>query len=311
MKRQFIIGLFLHLCLATYAQEDSHSFFLNTGGGLQKLSYELENGNVQNGLGYTVNAGYNYFFNEHWGFQTGVGIQSFSPEATLNYQTVTPSIDADNEDYEYRTTYVNWKEKQKLLFFDIPLGLLYRQVYNEKIQVQATAGVKISVPLKASYQTSGGEIVTSGYYSQWNVELIDLPQHGFSTITNQFTGDVSFKPSYSGFAELGALYKLTYKLDLYVGGYVNYGLNNVAKSNDQFVYQQDGAYNGVFESTQIDRARIVSLGVKIGVQWNLRNKKAVEEPFGQVNTGAASKPLSRKWLLLKRKHQNQKQKKNQ
>jgi len=282
MKKQLIIALSLLFCANTQAQETGHTLFFNAGAGMHHLSYDLLNGTQKGGAGYSFNAGYSYFFNQRWGIQTGIGLQSFRSTATLNYTTGVPSVDTDGAAYEYRTYYNNWKEKQQLVFFDIPLGVQYRRDFKEKIQLLATVGLKLSLPVKKTYKTTGGELVTSGVYSQWNVELKDMPQHGFNTITEQLTGNVSIKPSYSGFAELGALYGLSPKLDLYAGGYVNLGLNNVLKSDNKLVYQQDGVYNGVLASNQTDKARIISMGLKVGVRWHFGNKKAAIEPSTQV-----------------------------
>jgi len=277
MKKPLIIGLSLLLYANIQAQEAGHYLYLNTGGGFHNLSYNLQNGSEKGSCGYTFNAGYGYFFNEHWGVQTGLGLQSFKPTATLTYQTGTPSTDTDGTTYEYRTYYNNWQEQQRLLFLDIPFGVQYRYKLNEKFQLVAAAGLKISVPVKTTYKTTGGEIITTGFYSQWNVELKDMPQHDFNNITDQLTGNVSIKTSYSGFADLGALYALSPMLDLYAGGYVNYGLNNAHKSDNKMVYQQGNVYNGVLASNQTDKARIVSLGLNVGVRWHFGNKKKVAE----------------------------------
>jgi len=277
MKKPLIIGLSLLLYANIQAQEADHYLYLNTGGGLHNLSYTLQNGNEKGSFGYSMNAGYGYFFNEHWGVQAGLGLQSFKPTATLNYQTGTPSTDTDGTTYEYRTSYNNWQEQQRLLFLDIPLGVQYRYKLNEKFQLLAATGLKISVPVKTTFKTTGGEIITTGFYSQWNVELKDMPQHDFNNITDQLTGNVSIKTSYSGFADLGALYELSPTLDLYAGGYVSYGLNNILKSDNKLVYQQGNVYNGVLASNQTDKAKIVSMGLNVGVRWHFGNKRKIAE----------------------------------
>jgi len=277
MKKPLIIGLSLLLYANIHAQEPGHHLYLNTGGGLHNLSYDLQNGNEKGSFGYTLNAGYGYFFNKHWGIQTGLGLQSFKPTATLNYKTVSPSTDSDGAAFEYRTSYNSWTEQQRLLFLDIPIGLEYRHMLGEKLQLLASAGLKLSIPVKTTYKTTGGEIITTGFYSQWNVELKEMPQHGFNNITDQLTGDISIKPSCSGFADLGALYGISSRVDLYAGGYVSYGINNVLKTGNKIVYQQDGVYNGVLASDQTDKARTVSLGLKVGVLWHFGHKNKVAE----------------------------------
>lgn len=272
MKKQLIIGLSLLFCSVIQAQENGHYFSLNAGGGFHNLSYKLKNGSEKGSLGGCIDAGYSYFVNEQWGFHTGIGLQSYSPEATISYETETPSIDTDGESYEFQTYYKSWKEKQQLLFIDIPIGVQYRFGFSEKIRFLSSAGMKILIPVNTTYKTTGGEIVTTGYYSQYNVVLKDLPQHGFSTITDQFCGDISMKPSLSGYVEFGALYGLSSALDLYVGGYADYGLNNLAKSKNDAIYQTDGVYNGILSSNQMDKAKVMSLGFKVGIQWHFGGK---------------------------------------
>lgn len=276
MNKQLILGLVLLFSSAAYAQEDGHYFYLNAGGGFHNLSYDLNNGSEKGMAGYSFNGGYSYYFNSRWGLQTGLGLRTFRPQSTLNYNTVNPLVDEDGENYDFRTNYSNWKEKQQLLFLDIPLGLQYRFGSNEKLRFQAGAGIKVSFPVSTKYQTNGGTIVTSGYYSQWNVELKDLPRHGFTTITDLPKGDVSLKPSYGGFAELGTLYRLTNRLDLYFGGYLDYGINKVSKSSDKPLYQPEGVYNGVLASNQVNGAKLISFGLKLGVQWHYKSRKGAE-----------------------------------
>ena len=278
MKKQLIILLTLFLCSNLKAQEEGQYLYANVGGGFHNLSYGLKNGNEQGRSGCSFLAGYGFNFNKHWGLKTGIGLQSFNAVATLNYLTVAPSVDADGTAYDYKTNYLNWKEKQQLLFIDLPLGLQYRFHLKDNIQILATAGMKVSIPLKTTYRSIGGEISTKGFYSQYNVELQDLPRHGFNNITDRLTGSVSVRSSYSAFADLGAEYALLDQLSLYAGGYVDYGLNNVAKSAGKLVYQQDGVYNGVMASDQTNSARTIALGLKAGIVWHFGNKNMEAKP---------------------------------
>ena len=274
MKKQLIFGLSLLIYTTLNAQETGHYLYLNGGGGFHNLSYPLLNGTEKGSFGYTLNAGYGYFFNKHWGLQTGIGLESIKPEATLNYMTGSPSTDTDGENYEYRTYYNNWKEKQNLMFLDIPLGLQFRQTLNKKITLLASAGLKMAIPVHSTFETTGGEIATTGYYTQYEVELKNMPQHGFVNISDHLTGDVSIKPSFSGFADLGATYTLTSRIDLNTGIYTGYGLNNIGKSADNLLYQKDKVYNGILASDQVGNAKTVSMGLKLGMIWHFGKKPA-------------------------------------
>jgi len=104
-----------------------------------------------------------------------------------------------------------------------------------------------------------------------------MPQHGFSIYNKEFNGKLSVKTSFMGIADLGGLYKLNEKLDLYVGGYINYGLNNILKPDSKLILQPnapDGIYNGVLASSLTTSVTPVSVGVKVGVYWHLGIKKS-------------------------------------
>jgi len=272
--KKLILPAFLALLLHVHAQvkEVKQYLYINAGGGMHSLSYNLQNGTRKDGSGYTVNAGYSHFFTPHWGVQTGLGLQSVSATALLNYMAGTPSVDADGDSYEFRTYYNNWKEKQRVLLFDIPLGLQYTHALGKKLSLLATAGGKIDIPLTSDYKIKSGEIVTKGFYSQWNAEVSDNARHDFTTITHRPSGDLSLKTCCSLFADLGGLYPLSDKLDLYMGAYMGYGLSNLANRGSKMVYQQDGTYNGVLASNLIDRVRPVTFGVKVGLYLRLGHK---------------------------------------
>jgi len=278
MKKQIILGLGLLIGTAMQAQSPSSLWasdqylHFSVGVGDNNLSYNLQNGDHSGCVGYSLNAAYSYFFNPQWGIQTGVGIQSFGALSTLNFQSAKPTTDSDGDSYMFRDAYKNWQEKQKVLLFEIPVQAQFRRRLNKKIGLLASLGAKVSFPLRKTYKTVGGEMLTTGYYSQWDAELSDLPQHGFSTYTGDYNGHLSLHPAYTAIADLGGLYKLTDKLDLYVGGYFDYGLNNILKSSDQLIYQSDGVYNGVLASNQTSKVRLVAFGVKVGIYWNVKRK---------------------------------------
>ena len=278
MKKLLIIGLILLLKLSTQAQESRHYLYLNGGGGSQNLNYSLLNGDVKNSFNATLNIGYGYFINKHWGLLTGIGLQSFKPSASLNYRTGVPAVDTDGDSYEFRTYYNNWQEEQKLIFFDLPVEMQYRHLLSKKLTIFAAAGLKMSVPVMSSYKTTGGEIATTGYYSQWNVELKNLPQYGFKNITDLQSGDFTVKTSWSGIADMGLSYAVSEKIDLYAGGYLSYGLNNISKSTGKLVFQKDNVYNGVLASDQIGDLKTSTVGFKVGVLWHFGKRKEIIRP---------------------------------
>jgi len=269
MKRQITIALGFLFCSMLQAQEKQQYLHLTVGGGLHNISYDLQNGTQSGRFGNTISAGYSYFFTQHWGVQSGLGLQWFNARSTVNYLSATPQVDIDGETFEFRANYNNWQEKQQALFLDIPLTLQYRHALSNKISLQGSAGGKISIPISSSFKSTGGSITTTGYYSRLNAELSDLPEYGFTTTTDSYNGKLSLRPSYMVIADVGGLYTLSPKVDLYVGAYINYGLNNALKADTKELYQLDGVYNGVLASTQTTKVTPISLGVKVGMYFRL------------------------------------------
>ena len=271
MKKQIIIGLSLLTFGILQAQKNEQYLHFNVGGGLNNLAYQLSDGVQKGQTGYTINAAYSYFFTPEWGIQTGIGVQSFGALSTTNFLTNETKIDQDGDSYELRTSYGKWQENQNALFFEIPVLAQLKYTLSQKFRLLVSAGFKVGIPISTSYKTTGGMIEATGYYSLWNIELSDLPQYGFSTISTPFQGNYSLKTTRMAVADLGTLYKLSEKADLYIGAYFNYGLTNVLNPDSKLIYQQDGKYNGILASNQTSIVKPISLGLKVGIYWQLGN----------------------------------------
>lgn len=267
------IGLFI--AITASAQDKNQYFDVSIGGGLHNLKYNLKQGNVNSGYGGAINFGYSYFLNANWGLGSGLSLQSAKAKGTLNLMNATAATDQDGDNYEFRTYFNDWQEKQKALFLNIPIGVHYQSWFSGRNGLLVFAGLKFSIPLSPSYKVSSGSIVTAGYYEQWNVEFMDMPQHGFSRITERPSGNITLKPSYSLFAELGWLREISVKFDLYVGGYINYGLNNIADGESNLSYMESQSYKSMINTT--DKVRLMTFGAKIGLRLHVkRNKNASE-----------------------------------
>jgi len=260
---------------ALQAQEKSQSLYFNIGSGFHNLKYNLQNGTQENSMGYTFNLGYNYFFSKNWGLGAGLGLESFQSKATLNYQTSKSSVDTDGESFEFRTQYTDWQEKQSILLLDIPLSFIYQKQMNEQFKFQFSIGPKVSFAVQSNYKIEGGTIETTGYYSQYNVVLYGMPQHNFTTLTSFPKNDTSLNPVVSAYSNLGGLYKLNNSMDLYAGVYIDYGLSNMIDAQNKFLYQEDGAYNGIFSSDLTNNVKQSAFGFKIGINFRLGAKEDV------------------------------------
>jgi hypothetical protein len=275
MKKLLFIGLLLLEIGAVLAQQNDKVLYFNIGGGSHNLKYDIANGKQENDIGLTYNVGCDFFFSENWGLGTGLGLESFHAKSTLNYQTSKASVDTDGDSFEFRTQYANWKEKQNVLLLDIPLSFIHQKQINDNLKIQISVGPKVSFYVLSKYKSDGGTIETTGYYKKYNVTLYDLPQHNFTTITDVPEGNNSLNPILSTFINLGGLYKFNEKMDIYLGAYFEYGLNNAIDSQDKSLYQEDGVYNGVFSSDQTSKVKPQTFGFKVGLNLNLHTKNEI------------------------------------
>jgi OmpA-OmpF porin, OOP family len=284
-NRKIVLGLGLLMSVLLQAQYSAQYLHLNVGGGMHELSYKIPNGTQKSAAGFTLNTAYSYFFAPNWGLQTGIGIQSFGASSLINLKTEMPDTDSEADTYILNTFYRNWQEHQRTIWLDIPLVVQIRYPISQKIRLLSSVGAKVSMPVSATFKTKGGEIQTTGNYPQWHLELTDIPAEGYTTTTQQYSGKLSLKPVLMGIIDIGMLYKLSEKMDLYVGGYANYGLNSAITPDTKYIYQKDGVYNGLFVSEQVNDVKPISVGLKIGLCWQLPKKQAV------ANVEKLAKPI--------------------
>ena len=274
MKKQLFLIYLTVLTTTIHAQKNDHFVTLTGGVGMQNISYNLPDGKQDGSFGCRFNADYARYFTPNWGVVSGLGLRTAQSVATLNYMTGTSAIDSDGDNYEFRTYFTGWKEKQKSLLLDIPIAGQYMYNMNNKLGLLATAGANIAVSLSTKYKVLSGEMVTTGYFETWNIELSDIPEYGFTSSTTRYKGDTPMKPSLSLFAEIGGMYKLNEEWSIYTGFYADYGLNNILNDNNKPVYGDNQVYNGVLASDNVDKASIFIIGVKIGIRMQWGRKKS-------------------------------------
>ena len=275
MKKILITIFLLIPCIALHSQDAKDYFSILGGGGVHNLKYSFQesSNHFQGSAGYLLNVNYSHFLNSNWGISTGIGASTYSGHSILNFTSRNMETDFENDSYEFRAKFQNWEEKQYGLFWEIPLTLQFRQRLSNKDHLLLGLGGKISSPFKTTYKVTGGEITTTGYYSQWNVEFSNLPQYGLTTISNRPKGDLTMKTSYALTADLGTLHQLNNHIGIYLGGYFNYGLNNILLKENKLIYESKGNYNGVLSSSQVSDVKQFAYGVKVGVYFALGKKK--------------------------------------
>lgn len=162
------------------------------------------------------------------------------------------------------------------------------------IQWYFDGGAKLFIPFKASSEISAQQVDLTGYYPDFNVELSDLPQHGFGTLHNwKSPGSLKLKPTATLSASTGLIFKLSAGTSLYTGLYADYGLTNIKDKSDTprlVTYNSDGSggaqANSVLNTEKAGRAALLSYGLLIRLSFG--HSHATSAARTSNATGAAT-----------------------
>ena len=279
-----IAGLLYH---SITSGQSEHEFSVYGGGGLSALKYHTTAGDRKSGSGGLAGAGYHYFFIPAISIGTGIEFSLFRSSITINdlsdrYMTA----DFDGDEFEFRSTVSNYKERQNAILLTIPLMLQYQPG-----RFYISAGGKAGIPVRGRYRTSGTVMKNSGYYALEDYEYTTQEFLGFGTFAGKDMDDrINMKIVWMLSAEAGIKWKLKDNLFLYTGIYLDYGLNDMTKDDrtQRFVdydrmapadyttnsiivsrYTQNGQENGF-----TDKVVPLAAGIKVRLSfgWNKKPK---------------------------------------
>lgn len=232
MKNIIVLILALATTILASAQ-DKQEVSVYLGGGLSSLKYDLgESGDVSSQFGPLLGIGYTYKVNSTWGIVSGLEMAVYKSEASsqgLKGQYMTQ--DNYGNDFEWRLTLHDFKETQTGTYLNIPIMVQFAPESSGKFY--ANFGLKVGIPLSGKYEAEYTKLVASGYYPATDAEYTDINFRGFGEFEGSSSkGDVDFGVAFILAAECGLKWKLSNSMNLYTGGYIDYGLNNLVKEGD-------------------------------------------------------------------------------
>lgn len=283
-----VTGCLLMISISVKAQKQE--FSIAVGGGLQGIQYKLKHGDASLKPGFLLGFGYMRNIHTRWGISTGLELGLYQTKASLssNVLYTTHEIDSENSAFEYRVKASGYREEQKVWALNIPLMLQFHPELN-KNGLYAQLGMRMGISVSSKYSTSADQIVATGYYPDYNLEITDLPVHGFGTQQGwKGEGEYDLKPSWSAAAEAGWRFKLSGSNHLYAGLFFDYGLNDIKRSEGNGAllgYQPAGLSKsqatGLFElKEETGNARLMAYGIKlrIGFGSGKLKKKTIPAP---------------------------------
>ncbi|SFW18876.1 hypothetical protein SAMN02927921_00435 [Sinomicrobium oceani] len=251
-----VVLLFLLTLPRGYGQQ-KHEVSVYVNGVFSSLRYDMNKGqrfrsdNAGGGIGYA------YALNRHWSLGLGGEIQSYNSRAVFNgLEDRYPAIDPEGEKFEFNYKADTYEERQYVYYLNLPLTVTY-QSGGEATRFYAAGGLSLGLPLHTEYSVRTKGLHTSGYYPQWNALLeaplfMGLGDFGNQSINGQ---ELELNNSYNLLLETGIKSMINKKNALYLGIFMEYGLNTVHKTgtNDLVSYstQSPGefTYNPVFTSS--------------------------------------------------------------
>jgi outer membrane protein OmpA-like peptidoglycan-associated protein len=246
-------------------------------------------------LGSVLELKYAYFFNQNWGISLGVGLSHYAAKAKFNFEGiildyVDPafSVNANNPATTYDLIYYSQDlvEKQKIWAIEVPLQANYENKFGGKNGIYVGLGVKGFFPFAAKdIFTGDGEIVTKGWEDYTYALYQDMPNHFGTYPYTGKTVKTKLRCSVDLTADIGGIFALCNKVDLYVGVYSSFGFLDILPKADKkvdFISNAENSEEG-FEVNGL-------MGSNFLQQYNLANAsnkdyKAVSEKWHLFQVG--------------------------
>ena len=279
-----VLAIFL-LALGTRSVAQELGIELN--GGLQGSQYSLQNGQTKLLPGGSLGLNYSFRLARNWNLLTGVTGGLYRTQATLRDGLVFTydQVDDAGSAFEYNVKATGYKETQQFFAAGIPLLFQYHTA-GAGAQWYLNAGGRIFLPLSASIRQSAQQLSLSGYYPDYNIEVSNIPQHGFGTIDNwKASQTANLKPSGALSAATGASFRLSRTTRLYAGIYIDYGLSDMKGKTDSMpfaTYSPTGVShvqaNSVLKMPATGQMTLLSYGLQLRLSFGSAKARTTARP---------------------------------
>lgn len=253
-----------------------HNFALSVGGGLHSLLYSVDGTRGDARGGVRVSARYLFYPTGRVGLSLGAtfatlqsrltqtGLRSFAQETMVDYGGERLSV-------EPRLHFAGWRERQRVLTLQVPVGLAVRADMPRGWSFEGVAELAALFNVRARYECSGGAIEEELYVPSLDVLLRDLPEHGLNTFDGAPEGDVHLRRAMPAAGlDLRFLKGLSERLDLSIGLYCSVGLGSLAQSDVARQYDSGrevgrDCYVSALDCSSASSVRPLMAGLSVGV----------------------------------------------
>ncbi|HEY4289658.1 MAG TPA: OmpA family protein [Puia sp.] len=287
MIRKILIAIVCFTFVATIAGAQELNVWVD--GGPQGLSYKLPSGSQDLLFGGSLGVGYTFPLAHHWGLIAGISGGFNGSRAKLKDGVYSaPQVDNTGSAFLYNIKTAGYEETQRFFSFGVPLLLQYHTT-GSRTQWYINGGGKLLLPLNATVKGSAQQLTLTGYYPDDNVEVSNLPQHGFGTIDSWKSSTTSkLKTGVALDAETGVSFQLSSRLKLYTGLYLEYGLTDMRGDNDAAPLVSYSAGNlggvkggGVWNMPATGDVKQLSYGLQVKLGFGFGHTRPRTKPLPQ------------------------------
>jgi outer membrane protein OmpA-like peptidoglycan-associated protein len=235
-----VIALLSMTNIAANAQEQErsvpkHEFTLIDFGGLSTLQYNMTELDRAGAFGHGRGLGYTRFFNDRWGFTTGVEFTRYKAKSSaalfVTGQYYTEPNNGQTDQYLFAGNFVNFVEHQRTLQLQIPLMAQFMQPLSAAKThfLYAALGGRFGYVVNDKFVHKADKSPVL-YHADWMNLAPDEAWPVYEFIpANEYAQKLSLrKINLMLSAELGFRWRVGGNVALYTGVYVDYGLSNLA-----------------------------------------------------------------------------------
>lgn len=269
------ILLCVFICFNSATSQERNQVSVYAKGQFSKLDFDYTQGksDMDNGYGFGIN--YAYYINENWSLVTGAEFQTFSSNIFLaDTAGSSEAVDSEGENFEFRYAVSRYSEDQKTDFINIPIKLRYETT--GEVSYYVAGGVKVGFDMNSSYNFKALNISTSGYYPQYDAELLGPRFMGFGEFDRlEGESDLELGLNYILNLETGVKLETGQNQHLYLGLFLDYGLSDLKKENETknfLSYRADEPMNfdirstlyaGTGNTSFVEEVKTIAFGLKL------------------------------------------------
>ncbi len=245
--------------------------------------------------------GVTYYFVPSFGLGTGLEFSSYRSETKITKPWTFNGVDKYGDEY-FQTIRTDAVEQQDLYMLEIPVGLHFRAMgEGKRVGFIGALGVKFGLPMLSTYQMRNNAILENVVgYPIYDLEIRDIPTVIENGTVPAYRGSFGTIPSpnyrrsmsyfnYAGFAQVGALFQLSQRVDMSLTAFATYYINDVidGRGNESIsfgeslpigeyptVLSEERAEKGFLNTNAVSSVHPWNVGLKVGFHFNTGKTEA-------------------------------------